>query len=119
MRSSDVHCRLVYAIWHPTTFVAPVPDSAMIAAANSNRLDFCLATLRSRLRSDTSAANKNCTMRLMIASKSQSQATLPEELNGPLASCAKLAIASFNIHHRHMCESFYCLDDTHNWRTET
>jgi hypothetical protein len=35
----------------------------------------------------------------MIVSKSQSQATLPEELSGPLASCAKLAIASFIIHY--------------------
>jgi hypothetical protein len=36
----------------------------------------------------------------MIVSKSQSQesqATLPKELSGPLASCAKLAIASVGV----------------------
>jgi hypothetical protein len=36
----------------------------------------------------------------MIVSKSQSlesQATLPKELSGPLASCAKLAIGSVGI----------------------
>ena len=87
MRSSDVPGRPAYPIWHPTTFVAPVPDFAMIAAANSNRFDFCLDTLPSRQRSDTSAANKNCRMRLMIGSKSQCQATLPEEQSGRLTSC--------------------------------
>jgi hypothetical protein len=35
----------------------------------------------------------------MIASKSQSQATLPEQRSSPLASREKLAIASFIIHY--------------------
>ena len=45
----------------------------------------------------------------MIVSKSQSHATLPEELSGRLASCAKLAIASFIARyptpHRHVPET--------------
>src|SRR5271166_514123 len=84
--SSDVPGRPAYSIWRPTTFVAPVPDSAMIAAANSNRFDFCLATLPFRQRSDTSAANRNSRTPLMIVSKSQSQATLPDERSGRLTS---------------------------------
>src|SRR5882724_2117153 len=68
----------------------------MIAAANSNRFDFYSATLPSRQRSDTSAANRNCRTPLMIVSKSQSQATLPEERSRRLTS-ARLAIASFII----------------------
>src|SRR5215469_16332347 len=87
MRSSDVPGRPEYPIWRPTTFVAHVPDSATIAAVNSNRFDFCSATLRCRQRSDTSAADRNCRMRLMIVSKSQSQATLPEERRVHLTSC--------------------------------
>jgi len=87
MWSNDVPGRLAYPIWHPTTFVGPAPASAMIAVANWNRFDFCLATLPSRQRSDTSAANKNCRMRLMIVSKSRLQATLPEEQSGRLSPC--------------------------------
>src|SRR5215469_15180247 len=87
MRSSDVHDRPEYPIWRPTIFVAPAPGSVTIAAANSNRFDFCLATLRCRQRSDTSAANRNGRMRLMIVSKSQSQVTVPEESRGQFTSC--------------------------------
>jgi hypothetical protein len=46
----------------------------MIAAANSNRFGFCLGTLLSRQRSDTSGANRSYKMRLMIASEFRSQA---------------------------------------------
>src|ERR1700746_3536033 len=100
MRSSDVPARPEYPIWLPTTFGALVPGSATTAAANSNRFDFCLATLRCRQRSATSAANKNCRMRLTIASKYQLQATLPDERHRRLTSCKiGLAIASIIVHH--------------------
>jgi hypothetical protein len=49
------------------------------------QIRFLLGTLPSRQRSDTSGANRNCKRQLMIASKSQSQATPPNR-SGPLAS---------------------------------
>jgi hypothetical protein len=75
MRSSGVRDRLESRIWRHTIFVVPVPDSATIATANSNRFVFCSGSPPSRRRSDTSGANRSCKMRLMIASKFWSRST--------------------------------------------
>jgi hypothetical protein len=47
-------------------------------SGDSNRFVFSLGTPPFRQRSDTSGANRNCGTRLMIASKSQLQATPPK-----------------------------------------
>jgi len=73
------------------------PDSATTQAANSNRSDFCLATLQSRQRSDTSEANRNSWMRLMIVLEFRSRATPTKP--AARATAPRLTIASFIIHY--------------------
>jgi hypothetical protein len=63
------------------TFVALVPGSVTIAAANLNRFVFCLGTLLSRQRSATSGANRSYRTQLMIASEFRLQVSTASTVN--------------------------------------